>query len=1077
MRRLLALATLALSLANFSALAAEPWKASSPTKKLRSEAAAIEHDGGLYVFNGFGPKIRIEPSVERYDIASGQWQVVSQTSANKGNAVTHNGLVVVNDEAWLIGGRIGTHPGRVSDKVWIYNFDSRAWRQGPKLPIPVAAGGAAVVNNAIHWFGGLDPQARCDVNRHFKFELNARHKGWQNITAKAGMPSPRNHFSTVVSGNRIFAVGGQFGHDKCPGNSGRDSKLVHVFNPANNQWSRLADLPYPTSHAEPGTFAHEGKIFVTGGQLQGNRILQYTIADNQWKLFRTLPGRLLAPVARIVNGKFLVAGGGAPNTINPTTKTHYIPFASNKPAPTPVVVATPNTDKQPSIPAGTITVEAENYDTLKGTSSHRWIRTTRPGASGNAAMVTTPDSGSLKFSSAGAPMMSYFVRFDRAGKHHVWVRGWGDTNSKGEGKSDSLHLGLNGTLQAGADKIDRFPARWSWSRNTRDNPIATLNVPSAGIHAVNVWMREDGLAIDKFVITPAAGFVPSGIGPASDDGTSDDSSAPVNTPPVSEATDNGTGDNNNNNNNPPTDSQTPANSDNGTGSVSSNGSQIIVIEAEDFDNSETTKSHKWVNAARQNASGTGSVVTTPDQGSLRNSANNSPMLSYFVIFKQPGKHYVWVRGWGDTNSRGEGKSDSVHIGLDGKLQSGADKIDRFPAGWNWSRTTRDGVNAHITVPNAGLHAVNLWMREDGLSIDKLVITSDLNYVPKGQGPVRNDGATSDNQGTESNSGNNPGSGNTSSGANDPTSLINAFRAWDLVQTSNGSRVEARHEAGAVAVNGKLYVMGGRGNEAVQSYNPATRKWSSHGKPPVLMHHFQPVAIGKDIYVIGAFATNRYPRETALAHIWIYNTDTRKWRRGMKIPANRLRGSMGAAVYQNRIYLVGGNRVGHSGQAVKWLDEFNPKTNQWKALPDAPHARDHAPIAIAEGKLIVAGGRRSRQPNVFANTEAATDVFNLKTRRWEKSASNIPTPRAGTMTVAHGHEVIVIGGESTASKNAHRNVEALDVRTGRWRKLQPLTQGRHSGGAGVISDTIHVVSGNATRGGGREISSHEILLSD
>ena len=29
----------------------------------------------------------------------------------------------------------------------------------PSLPVSVAAGGAAVVNNKIHWFGGIDKDA------------------------------------------------------------------------------------------------------------------------------------------------------------------------------------------------------------------------------------------------------------------------------------------------------------------------------------------------------------------------------------------------------------------------------------------------------------------------------------------------------------------------------------------------------------------------------------------------------------------------------------------------------------------------------------------------------------------------------------------------------------------------------------------------------------------------------------------------------------------------------------------------------------------------------------------------------
>jgi len=123
---------------------------------------------------------------------------------------------------------------------------------------------------------------------------------------------------------------------------------------------------------------------------------------------------------------------------------------------------------------------------------------------------------------------------------------------------------------------------------------------------------------------------------------------------------------------------------------------------------------------------------------------------------------------------------------------------------------------------------------------------------------------------------------------------------------------------------------------------------------------------------------------------------------------------------------------------------------------------------------VAGGRRSKHPNVVGDTEVRTDVFNFKTGRWEATAANIPTQRAGAMTVAVGNEVVVIGGESRTRVSAHADVEALNVNTGKWRKLQPLLVGRHSGGAAVLGNEIQVISGNTTRGGGNESISHESL---
>ena len=34
-----------------------------------------------------------------------------------------------------------------------------------------------------------------------------------------------------------------------------------------------------------------------------------------------------------------------------------------------------------------------------------------------------------------------------------------------------------------------------------DGPVATLNVTTAGLHTINVWMREDGARIDRVLLT------------------------------------------------------------------------------------------------------------------------------------------------------------------------------------------------------------------------------------------------------------------------------------------------------------------------------------------------------------------------------------------------------------------------------------------------------------------------------------------------------------------------------------------------------------------------------------------------
>ena len=497
----------------------------------------MQYRDDLYVFNGFKPGLAIADSIEKYDAATKQWSIIGSTTVMNDTAMTHNGVVRVGADVWLIGGRVGRHPGRVSNKVWIFNLNNRKWRRGPDMPRPVAAGGAALVNNKIHWFGGLDANARCDVDNHYVHDLNAAGSGWRDITSSARMPTPRNHFSTAVVDGIIYAMGGQFGHDNCPGKNTQDSPLVHAFNPDTNKWSQKAGMPNKNSHSEPGTFVYKGDIYTVGGENAKNKVWKYDPRANKWTTYKTLVDQLVAPIARIVDGRLIVAGGGAPIAQQATDTVRSLlvdnnPPANTEPALDPVSAPQPAPAPAPLPGSGTperatlISMEAEYFDVRTATSTHQWTNVALGNSSNDDAMITTPDEGALAGSSENTPMLSYMVYFNSPGKHYIWVRGLGDSNNAGVGTSDSIQAGLNGTVSSTAYRIDEFPAEWTWSRHTPSDPAASLNVVDAGVNMVNFWMREDGLAIDKFVITSDPNFVPSGFGPELTDGT-DDFVAPV----------------------------------------------------------------------------------------------------------------------------------------------------------------------------------------------------------------------------------------------------------------------------------------------------------------------------------------------------------------------------------------------------------------------------------------------------------------------------------------------------------------------------------------------------------------------
>ena len=182
-----------------------------------------------------------------------------------------------------------------------------------------------------------------------------------------------------------------------------------------------------------------------------------------------------------------------------------------------------------------------------------------------------------------------------------------------------------------------------------------------------------------------------------------------------------------------------------------------------------------------------------------------------------------------------------------------------------------------------------------------------------------------------------------------------------------------------------------------------------------------------------------------------------------MPAARVRGSAAALVREGRLYVLGGNTRGHDGGAVPWFDEYDPASGRWRVLPDAPHARDHFTAALVGDRLVAAAGRRTALPNPAANPVLPTDIYDFTTGKWLTSA-DIPTARAGTMTVAAGGEAIVVGGEINTSPDALGAVEAFDPVGGTWRSLPALDPGRHGAGMALIGDTLHLVSGASSLGG-------------
>jgi RHS repeat-associated protein len=133
--------------------------------------------------------------------------------------------------------------------------------------------------------------------------------------------------------------------------------------------------------------------------------------------------------------------------------------------------------------------------------------------------------------------------------------------------------------------------------------------------------------------------------------------------------------------------------------------------------------------AQSGYTGTAYLQVLPDTDRLypTGTITASPALHYPIYFTNPGTYTVWLRGY-PTNAAG----DSAYISMEGQVVG----ITGFePRAWTWTDGTTSGATAQLAVEATGLYTLSLWMREDGLRIDRLLLTTDTTYLPSGFGPV------------------------------------------------------------------------------------------------------------------------------------------------------------------------------------------------------------------------------------------------------------------------------------------------------------------------------------------------------
>jgi hypothetical protein len=135
-------------------------------------------------------------------------------------------------------------------------------------------------------------------------------------------------------------------------------------------------------------------------------------------------------------------------------------------------------------------------------------------------------------------------------------------------------------------------------------------------------------------------------------------------------------------------------------------------------------------------------------------------------------------------------------------------------------------------------------------------------------------------------------------------------------------------------------------------------------------------------------------------------------------------------------------------------QTEPAGVAWRRLADAPSERTEVAAALADGRIVVAGG--------FAEPDRTVDtveIYDIEAGTW---STGPPLPQAVNHAMAGtaDGEVYVFGGYTAEGPPSDR---AFVLRDDRWEEIAAMPEPRAAGGAAAAGDHIHVVGGIGPEG--------------
>jgi N-acetylneuraminic acid mutarotase len=243
-----------------------------------------------------------------------------------------------------------------------------------------------------------------------------------------------------------------------------------------------------------------------------------------------------------------------------------------------------------------------------------------------------------------------------------------------------------------------------------------------------------------------------------------------------------------------------------------------------------------------------------------------------------------------------------------------------------------------------------------------------------------------------------------------------------------SLIAAREDAFVAALDGALYVMGGR-DEAGAVLAAAEKGVPPQGPITVQMQSAPPPAV------------------------------TITWSKRSPMPTPRLFGA--TAAVENLIYTLGGLEKGAC--VSRAVEVYDPVADRWTSKAPLPEARYNFAAAVVGGRIFVFGGA-----DTSLQVVDTVDVYDIATDTWQAKVARIPAAAAGVAAAAYGDRIYLFGGSKSPqmfvpSGNYYATVYEFDPVLLTFKPLAPMPVARNMAYACPLGDGIQVIGGMQSPG--------------